>query len=57
MSPKKKKKLAHQTHFDELDVKNDKIPVERGIKKFSVQIIDLQNVLDWECDHYKEVYN
>ncbi len=59
MSPRKKKKLVHQTHSDEIGelVRFGKVPTKRGIKKFSAQTIDLKNVLDWECDHYEEVYN
>lgn len=59
MSPRKKRKLVHQTHLDEVNelMRFDKSLDKRGIKKFSAQTIDLNNVLDWECDHYEEVYN
>jgi len=59
MSPRRKKKLIHLIHFDEANelVGFDKVPIKRGIKKFLAQTIDLNNVLDWECDHYEEVYN
>jgi len=58
MSPKKKKKI-HETHFDDVSttVRFGKIPIKRGIKKFSIQAVDLCNILDWECNNYEEVYN
>ncbi len=61
MSPRKKKKLAHQTHSD--DEKLGYVPqkvaktARRGIKKFIAETVDIRNVVEWECDNYEEVYN
>lgn len=58
MSPKKKKKLKHQTHEGESytshRVSNSN---RRGIKKFIIGTIDVDNTLDWESTNYEEVYN
>lgn len=63
MSPKKKKKLKHQTH--EVDDKTityiphkiHKGSERRGIRKFITESVDLVDVVGWECENYEEVYN
>lgn len=59
MSPKKKGKLKHQTHEggNYIPRKVSKGQDRRGIKKFMINTIDVEHVLDWEADNYEEVYN
>jgi len=61
MSPKRKKKLNHQTHQG--GVKNytphniQRGSKRRGIRRFIHTSVDLKHILDWESDNYKEVYS
>ena len=61
MSPKRRKKLIHQEHTEDISYappqKYVKNTTRRGIKKFCAEIIDITNIMDWESDNYDIVYN
>jgi hypothetical protein len=59
MSPKKKRKLKHQTHKEVVRYIPHRItkgPSRRGLKKFLAQSVDIFNPIEWESENYEEVY-
>lgn len=59
MSPRKKKKLKHQTHEKGIHIphKVHKGSERRDLRKFITETVDVTNMLDWESENYEEVYN
>lgn len=57
MSPRKRKKLVHLEHIGvELEARKFDKSSKRGIKKFCTGTIDIENIIDWECENYDQVY-
>ena len=57
MSPRKRRKIVHLAHStDELEARKFDKSSKRGTKKFCVATVDIENIIDWECENYDLVY-